>query len=346
MNILRTFALTFCAIMTLSPTPAEAQSLREVFRRTNPSVVIVRATAKTPATTAKENETVPQGLGSGVLIAPDGKVLTAAHVVASAAGILVEFLDGQPIPARVIASAPFADIALLQLSRVPANAAVAKLGDSNKIEAGDQAFTIGAPYGANHSLSAGWISARRVQEKVFEDVSALEVFQTDIAIYEGNSGGPLFNLDGEVIGIISHVLTREGASTGPGFAVASNVAKKLMLEQRRIWFGVETRLLELSLAEAFNLPQAAGLLVQSVAEGSLAARLGVREGSLRIRLDEMEMLVGGDVILDVLGRQVPPSGGSVSEFLSALDQMKPGDRVTVRVLRAGQVVTLTTKVAE
>jgi serine protease Do len=152
-NRMRTFGIATCALGLLAG-GAEAQQLRDVFRRVNSSVVVVQAVAKSPET-SKPGETVSGGLGSGFLVSRDGKVLTAAHVVQAASNIAVRFLDGAPIPARVIASAPFADVALLQLEQVPPSATVAAMADSNTVETGDQIFTIGAPFGANHSLSVG-----------------------------------------------------------------------------------------------------------------------------------------------------------------------------------------------
>ncbi len=337
----------WCAL-AITATTAGAQPLKDVFRRVNASVVLIRTTAKTPAPGANGADAAPpeEGLGSGVLVSADGTVITAAHVVKTDATIQVHFLDGAPIPATVIAIAPFADIALLQLERVPPTAAVATFGNSDLLDAGDQIFTVGAPYGANHSLAVGWISARRDQPKVYEDATALEIFQTDLDVFEGNSGGPLFNLDGLVVGIVTHVLSKEGATGGPSFSVTGNVVKRLMLDERRTWFGVESFMLEGPMAEAFNLPQPAGLLVQAVATGSLAARLGLRGGSLPATVVDVPLLLGGDIVLDVLGTPVTASESFMSGFLTALDKVKAGDTVTVRVWRGGKVVPLTATAIE
>jgi S1-C subfamily serine protease len=325
---------------------SEAQSLRDVFQRVNASVVLIEAKGTpTPAAGGATAE-VEEGVGSGVLISADGKVLTAAHVVRGADEIAVRFTSGDPVPARVVASAPFADVALLQLASVPPGATVASFGDSDALAIGDQVFTIGAPYGANHSLAVGWISARRTPQSVYEDATALEVFQTDLAIYEGNSGGPLFTLDGEVVGIVTHVLAKEGQSTGPGFAVTGNLARKLMIEQRRAWFGVESLMLDGDLARAFHLPQPAGLLAQSVATGSLADRLGIRGGSLPATVGDLTMILGGDVLLEVHGVPVSSSPEFFAAFTSALDRVRSGEVVTVRVWRGGASLTLKTTAGE
>lgn len=335
----------WCAV-AVTASAAGAQPLREVFRRTNPSVVLIRTTARAPEPGTGSGGAAgrAEAVGSGVLISADGKVVTAAHVVKTDTTIEVSFLDGVPIPATVISMAPFADIALLQLDRVPPGATVATFGNSDLLEAGDQVFTIGAPYGANHSLAVGWISARRQPSQVYEDATALEVFQTDLDVFDGNSGGPLFDLDGHVVGIVTHVLGEEGATGGPSFSVAGNVVKRLMLDERRTWFGVESFMLEGPLAEALHLPQPAGLLVQTVSPGSLAARLGLRGGSLPVAVTDVPLLLGGDILLDVLGSAVTASRTFMNGFLAALDNVKAGDTVSVRVWRSGKIVPLTTTV--
>lgn len=343
---MRPIAYLFVALALLASTPAGAQSLREVFRRVNPSVVLIEARGTPRPTLTGEAAVVEEGVGSGVLISADGRVMTAAHVVHGADDIMVRFTTGDPVAARVVATAPFADIALLQLAKVPAGATVASFGDSDSLETGDQVFTIGAPYGANHSLAVGWISARRVPANVYEDATALEVFQTDLAVYEGNSGGPLFNLQGEVVGIVTHVLAKEGNATGPSFSVTGNVARKLMIEQRRTWFGVESLMLDGDLARALHLPEPSGLLVQSVSDGSLAARLGIRDGMLPARIGDVDLVLGGDVLLEVHGVPVSPTPEFVAAFNSALNRVSAGDTVTARVWRGGKVVVLTTTAVE
>ena len=349
------WSLIFVSMLLLGqPEQATGQQLREVFQRVNPAVVVVHTeqeTALPELSNALPNRPLePQGVGSGVLISADGKVLTAAHVVQTADRIKVEFISGQVIPARVLAAVSFADIALLQLEQVPPNAQVARLGDSDQAAAGDQIFVVGAPYGIGHSLASGYLSARRNAGRVYESLAALEVLQIDLAIYQGNSGGPVFNLAGEVIGIVTHVLLGAGAANGPGFAVTSNVARRLMLEEKRIWFGVEAMLLEGPLAEHFNLPQYAGLLVQSIANGSLAGRLGLREGQLRATLGEQPqtqtILLGGDIILEIQGQQIRPVPTVLSAIEQTLNRLQASDRLTVKVLRAGKVVELQAVIVE
>jgi len=157
--------------------------------------------------------------------------------------ITVEFLGGQTVKARVVASEPAADLSLLQLERVPPGAQVAKMADSDTVRVGDQIIVVGAPYGLSHSLSVGWISARWPPNTVYKTMPLAEFFQTDAVINTGNSGGPIFNMAGEVIGIVSHNISKSGGSEGLGFLVTMNTAKQLLLEKKSFWSGLEGQLL-------------------------------------------------------------------------------------------------------
>lgn len=338
-------ALMLCLAL---PTWVSAQSLRDVFRRVSPSVVVVHTehpAAVAPGSRASVGAapTATQNLGTGVLVSPDGKVLTAHHVVQSAARVEIEFATGQRVDARVVTAVPFADLALLQVPAVPEGIQWAELGDSDAVEVGDVVFAVGGPYGLKHSLAAGWVGARRGPEKTAERLTPLELIQIDAALYEGNSGGPVFDVDGRVVGIVSHALVSAGTTGGPGFAVASNLAR-LLLESEGRWLGVDTHLIEGPLAEVFNLPQPAGLLVQSVATNSLAWHLGLRGGSVPVVLAGQTVLAGGDIILRMFGLEVHASTESLRAIAGALDELQPGAHVQVRVLRAGHVIDLTTRV--
>jgi serine protease Do len=322
-------------------TRADAQQISETYRKVNPSVVIVRVQQKTPSSDPQKGPVNLPSFGSGVVISAEGKILTAAHVVQAADQICVEFFDGQLIPARVIATSPSADVALVQVERVPTNAVVSAIGDSNKVDVGDQIFIIGAPYGLSHSLTVGHVSARYAPNSVSLRAGA-ELLQTDAAINSGNSGSPMFNLKGEVIGVVTNILSRSGGSEGLGFAVSSKAARQVLLEQKSFWFGLDGILIEGDVAKALNLPQPAGILVQHVSEGSPAWRQGVRAGTLRTSVDGEDMLLGGDVLLEINGIPVTAAEGTVDQIFASLSQLKAGETLRSRVLRAGQVIDLST----
>jgi S1-C subfamily serine protease len=221
---------------------------------------------------------------------------------------------------------------------VPKQVVAAKLGDSEKVEVGDEVFIVGAPYGLSRTLTAGHISARHRLNRISGGFELGELFQTDAAINPGNSGGPMFNMAGEVIGIASRILTKSGGSEGLGFAVTANTARRLLLEQPSFWFGVDGIVLEDELAAAFNLPQPMGFLVQQVAENSPASRLGLRPGGIKARIGLSEVLLGGDIILEVVGIEV--SEDCYQNIQNRLSQTKTGDTITVKVLRAGRMLQL------
>jgi S1-C subfamily serine protease len=152
------------------------------------------------------------------------EILTAAHVVQAADQVWVEFTTGDTIEARVRASDQASDVALLELSR-PAPTAPAVVGDSDQSKVGDEVFVVGAPLGQTHTLTVGHISARRANPFMFTSFEPVELFQTDAAINPGNSGGPMFTMGGELIGVVSHILSTTGGFQGLGYAVTSNQAR-------------------------------------------------------------------------------------------------------------------------
>ena len=320
---------------------ALAQTVGQVFQRVNASVVVIRT--KERAVTAQGQAASESGVGSGVLIAADGKVITAAHVVQTADEITVEFLSGEAIGARVVASEPEADVSLLQLERPPARPVVARMGDSEKVQIGDQAFIVGAPYGISHTLTVGHISARHKPNTVYSAMSRAEFLQTDAAINQGNSGGPMFSMQGEVIGIVSHIISKSGGFEGLGFVVTSNLARRLLLEQRSFWTGLSGYVLAGELARVFNIPQPVGLLIQRVAKNSPAEHAGLRASTIPATIDGKALLVGGDIILKVAGIEVADQS-SYDTIQAVISRGRSGDVVKVTVLRDGRQVELAARV--
>lgn len=321
------------------PAPAGAQAVGEVFRKVSPSVVVIRSKGRDVSVSGQ----VRFGeIGSGVLISADGKVMTAAHVVHAMDEISVEFIGGETVPARVVSSEPAADLSLLQLDRVPAGVKVSRLADSRSVRVGDQVLVVGAPYGLAYSLSVGHVSARWPPNSVYPAFPLAEFFQTDATINTGNSGGPLFNLAGDVIGIVSHNISKGGGSEGLGFVVTINTAKDLLLGRRSIWTGLEGHTLSGDLAAIFNLPQPEGFLVKTVAKGSPAEEVGIRGGTRTATIDGQTLVVGGDVLLAVDG--IP--AGNLADYnrlREHLQRLAPGATITVTVLRAGRVLNLVGK---
>jgi serine protease Do len=309
----------------------DAQGMADLFGRVASTVVVVQAKGRA----ATE-------IGSGVLISSDGKIMTAAHLVHGAEEVAVKFLGGKT-GAHVVASELAADLSLIQLDQTQPGLRAAKLADSDLVRVGDQVIVVGAPYGLNHSLSVGWISARWAPSTVYKAIALAEFFQTDASINTGNSGGPMFSMAGEVIGIVSHTISKSGGSEGLGFVVTMNTARQLLLERRSIWSGLDGQLLSDELADLFNLPpKTVGFLVKSVAKGSPAEGMGIKGGFRPATVAGQALVVGGDIILTVEGITVNTAAdlGKIRERTSRLN---PAEPITATVLRAGRQLKLTGK---
>jgi serine protease Do len=337
--------VTLTAVLMSAPALAAsgAASLSQTFKRVGGAVVVVRTTGRVLAgQRSNAHETNAPGLGSGVLISADGKVLTAAHVVQTADAVAVEFPGDVLIKATILASDPAADVALLQVERVPAGVQAAMLGDSDKAEVGDEIFIVGAPFGMSHTLTVGHVSARRRPNATFGSVETTEVFQTDAAINEGNSGGPMFNRAGEVIGVVSRIVSRSGGSDGLGFVVTSNMARRLLFAEPTVWSGLEGYLLTGDMARVFNVPVShAGLLVQRVARGSPAERLGLRGGGLPAVIAGEKLIVGGDIVLAVEGIALGKQNAYENIRKRMIEIRDHSGSLRLTVLRAGVIVELT-----
>lgn len=314
-----------------------AQTVADVYKRVKDTVVTIRTVERDPLA-GLSGATGFEGLGSGVVVDPSGWVLTAAHVVQTAEEVNVELASGETVPAKVVASEVLVDLALLKLDRVPAKLVAAQPGDSSRLEIGDPIFIVGAPLGISQSLSVGHVSGRRQANALFGGFEAAELIQTDAAINTGNSGGPMFNMRGEVVGIVSSILSRSGGFEGIGFAVSSNTARRLITD-RPAWTGLQGIMVAGDLAGLLNVPQPVGLLVQRVAKGSPAASIGIRGGTVPATIDGQDILLGGDVILEVGGIRLSDEGAP-AKIRNVLGNRKSGDKVTIVVLRGGARVEL------
>jgi serine protease Do len=258
-----------------------------------------------------------QSLGSGFIISKDGYVLTNNHVVEGADEIIVRLSDRSELEAKLIGADPRTDVALLKVQGK--DLPIVRLGNSENLKVGAWVLAIGSPFGFDHSVTAGIVSAKG---RSLPNESYVPFIQTDVAINPGNSGGPLFNLDGEVIGINSQIFTRSGGFMGLSFAipikVAMDVADQLKSEGKvsRGWLGVVIQEVNKDLAESFGLEKPAGALVAQVLENGPAAKGG---------------LVVGDVILSLDGQPIVMS----ADLPHLVGGLKPGTKATLEVVRGG-----------
>jgi serine protease Do len=336
MKRLLSVLLAAAVLPALAP-PAEAQNLDELFRKVNPSVVVVRAKGRDVGAGGMFRFTET---GSGVLISAGGRVMTASHVVNGMDEITVEGVAGEVVRAQIVSSDAAADVAMLQLERVTAAMRVAQIGDSDAVRVGQQVVVVGAPYGLSHSMSAGWISARWPPNTIFRDMPLAEFFQTTATINTGNSGGPMFNMAGEVIAIVSQNISKSGGSEGLGFVVTVKAAQKLLVERKRFWSALQGVMLTGDLAAIFNVPAPAGFLVKTVAQGSTAWNMGLAGADRIVAMGGKEIAVGGDIILSVDGIPVV-SEDYIEKIRNRLAAAPPGTAFKVQVLRAGKIIELT-----
>ncbi|WP_420581347.1 S1C family serine protease [Reichenbachiella sp.] len=330
--------LSLCIFSVLIIGRSEAQSLSDLYEKLSKSVVKILIEGKDFS--VREGQMVTnQGIGSGVLIDANGLVLTASHVVQTAENIKVQFIDGETIPAKVVSSAPFADVAAIQLSWAPKNNTVARLGDSDQVRIGDEVFLIGSPYGLDYSLSVGYISGRHKKSRFANGSHVMEFFQTDASINQGNSGGPMFNMKGEVVGLASYILSESGGFQGLGFAATSNVCKDLLLDEVTPWTGMEAEYVGGELGRALNIPQNVGLLVQKVTLFSPIGALGIRGGTIPVEYNDEVILIGGDIILAVNGTPLTTEAG-IEKVALEFGQLKKGESFNILVLREGKKLKL------
>jgi len=269
-----------------------------------------------------------RGAGSGFIVSPDGYILTNTHVVANADQVTVRLTDRREFPAKVIGADERTDVAVIKISAT--NLPIVKLGDPSRIKPGQWVLAIGSPFGFENSATAGIISAT---SRSVPGENYVPFIQTDVAVNPGNSGGPLFNMAGEVIGINSQIFSRTGGFMGVSFAipidVARNVGEQLIKTGRvvRGRIGVTIQDVNAQLAESFGLERPHGALVSSVEKDGPAAHAGI---------------AAGDVILGVGGHPIERYG----ELSGAIAAMRPGADAGLQVWRNGKEQNINVRVAE
>ena len=311
----------------ISPSVVNITTSTVVERRTGPQGIVPEGSPledlfnNRPQGEGSPRSRRSSALGSGFVISEDGYVVTNNHVIEGADEILIEFFSGEELPAKVIGTDPKTDIALLKVETDQPLPFV-PFGNSDESRVGDWVIAMGNPLGQGFSVSAGIVSARnRALSGTYDDY-----IQTDAAINRGNSGGPLFNMGGEVIGVNTAILSPNGGSIGIGFSMASNVVTRVVDqlrefgETRRGWLGVRIQDLTDDLAEGFGLDSTKGALVNSVQEGP------AKEGGM----------LDGDIIVSFDGKPVADTRGLVRTVANS----PVGESVRVIVLREGKSITL------
>ncbi|AMA46991.1 serine peptidase [Pseudomonas sp. 22-AL-CL-001] len=255
-----------------------------------------RGLPQQPRSPRGDRQREAQSLGSGFIISSDGYVLTNNHVIADADEIIVRLSDRSELQAKLVGTDPRTDVALLKVDGK--NLPTVKLGDSEKLKVGEWVLAIGSPFGFDHSVTKGIVSAKG---RTLPNDTYVPFIQTDVAINPGNSGGPLFNMNGEVVGINSQIFTRSGGFMGLSFAipidVALDVSNQLKKDGKvsRGWLGVVIQEVNKDLAESFGLERPAGALVAQVLEDGPAAKSGLQVGDVILSMNGQPIVMSADL---------------------------------------------------
>jgi serine protease Do len=290
----------------------------------------------------QQEDQAMQGLGSGVIVSPDGYILTNNHVVREADEIKVQLYDKRTLEARLIGADPLTDVAVIKVDEK--DLPVARLGDSDQLEIGEWVLAVGNPLNLSSTVTAGIVSAKGRSLQILSDQDeeasssrgsyAIENFiQTDAAINPGNSGGALVNLRAEVIGINTAIATQTGTYMGYGFAIPIDLARKVMSDLiqngyvTRAWLGIAMRPVDATAAERFGMKAPSGVVVEEVMDDSPARNADLQEL---------------DVILKINGKDM----NSTNEVQNYIAMQKPGGTVDLTILRKGRTLTVPVKLGQ
>jgi S1-C subfamily serine protease len=289
-----------------------------------------------------------EGAGSGFVIDADGHILTNYHVVQGAETIEVTLGDQSRYKAKYIGADERNDIAVIQIDPKGRKLAALPLGDSRNLLVGQRVLAIGNPFGFQSTLTTGVVSSLGRTVQTGDNTFIDEAIQTDASINKGNSGGPLLNSRGEVIGINSAIFSPTGAAAGIGFAIPVNTARRVAEDListgrvRRATIGAEGRAIWPNLADALNLGVQQGILIERVVPGGPAAQAGIHGGTRVVMAGLQELRIGGDVLTAINGKDLT----SQMDLNLMLNRAWPGDTVTLTVYRNGKKMDVPVKLGD
>jgi serine protease Do len=344
-----------------SPLPAtalkvettEEDLLINLYERVNPAVVNIRVIKRVeqPAVFLTPDDLFQEGQGSGFVWDQEGYIVTNNHVVEGADEVEVVFWDDTVVEGKVIGTDPDSDLAVVEVDLLAEELHPVELGDSDELKVGQLAIAIGNPFGQAGTMTRGIISALgRTFNPGSSPFSIPEMIQTDAAINPGNSGGPLLDSQGRVIGINTLILSRSGSSSGVGFAVPINTAKRVVPilieegEYHYAWLGITGTDLTPDIVEAMDLPaDTPGALVIEVGEGGPADEAGLRGSTETVEIKGRPLAIGGDIILAIDGTPVQDMDDVIVYLVKST---QPGQEVELSILRDGQEQKLKVELGE
>ena len=320
------------AVAAESPAPGKGLSVEQVVKRESPAVVLISTTAGDGG-----------GLGSGFLIDTQGHVITKAHVVDGATTTTVTFEDGTETKGTILGVDKITDVAVVKVDKVPSGVRPVPFGNSGDLTVGQSVVAIGNPYGYSGTATTGIVSALKRAIQSPSGFIIQNAIQTDAAINQGNSGGPLFDSGGRVIGINSQIASKNGGNVGIGFAVPIDTVRPIVDsiissgKAQHAWIGIQGRDLTPGLAQKLGLEGKRGVVIASLDDRGPANDAGLQAAEK----PDADVPTGGDLIVAVNGRPVT----DMADVADAVASRKVGDTITVTVLRDGksQTVTLTLK---
>jgi S1-C subfamily serine protease len=339
-----------------TPTSGKALTAEQIYRRDAPGVVQITATsaATTPADPFNLLPTTPQtdqSLGSGFVIDKAGHIVTNYHVIQGAKKVQVSFSGQDEITATVVGKDPSTDVAILKIDAHARALTPLQLGDSDAVVVGDSVDAIGNPFGFTRTLTTGVVSAVQRQIEAPNSLPIDHAIQTDAAINHGNSGGPLIDSQGRVIGVTSQISTGTTGgqgNVGIGFAIpintVRNVAAQIISSGKALhaFLGLSAAPLTPQLAKLFKLPTTHGLLVQDVQTGSGAYKAGLKPGKTAVVVQGESYLVGGDIIVAIDGTPAT----TYEQLRDAVSQRKPGDKMKLELYSNGTKKSVTVKLGQ
>ncbi|MBC8263437.1 MAG: trypsin-like peptidase domain-containing protein [Anaerolineales bacterium] len=343
-------------MVTATPLPpemaidVEEQRVISVYQRTSPAVVNI--TTQVLRHSFFYGLIPEEGSGSGFVYDYDGHVITNYHVVADASEIVVSFGKDKELPAEIIGIDPLNDLAVLQVDDLPEDVEPIPLGDSDALQVGQRAIAIGNPFGQfERTLTVGVVSAVNRTVKTDEDLVLRGVIQTDASINRGNSGGPLLDSSGRLIGVNSALFSPTGASAGVGLAIPVNKLKQVvpeLIQHGRYphpWLGIEDLGYDLypELAQALELPVDRGLLIAQLYRNSPAVRAGLRGATEEVIYRRRRILVGGDILTAIDGAPLR-NWDDLDAYLQ--EQTEVGQTVTLTIWRGDQEMIFEVKLGE
>jgi S1-C subfamily serine protease len=333
--------------------PTKGATPEKLYRRDAPGVVQITSTTVTQAPTdpfgfGPATPQTQQSLGSGFVIDKAGHIVTNYHVISGASRVQVSFSSQDEIDAQVVGSDPSTDIAVLKIDTHSRALTPLPLGDSDAVSVGDPVYAIGNPFGFTRTLTAGVVSALQRQIVAPNTQPIDGVIQTDAAINHGNSGGPLIDAAGRVIGVTSQIstgTTGEQGNIGIGFAIPINTVRSVaaqIIKSGKVdhaFLGISTVAVTPGIAKLFNLPTRAGLMVYRVDKSSGAEHAGIKGSTTNVVVQGMSYPLGGDIIVTADHQPVT----TLDQLRSVIARHKPGDKIQLELFRHGQKKSVTVK---